>query len=82
MSKPQIPKPEYLADQIKAHASQRARADIDNVPFVLSDIAYDKNQNPIVGPIGPDSATSNWYRVSCGGSIPGRSNTTRFSYWR
>lgn len=52
MSKPQIPKPEYLADQIKAHANQRARADIDNVPFVLSDIAYDKNQNPIVGPIG------------------------------
>lgn len=52
MSKPQVPKPEYLPEQIARHANQRSRADLDNVPFVLSDIAYDKTGNPIVGPIG------------------------------
>lgn len=49
---PQIEKPEYLPEQIQRHATQRSRADIDNVPYIMSDIAYDKNDNPIVGPIG------------------------------
>ena len=47
----QVEKPEYLPEQIQRHATQRARADIDGVPYVMSDIAYDKNDNPIVGPI-------------------------------
>lgn len=52
MSKPQVPKPEYLAEQIAAHANQRARADLDNVPFVLSDVAYTKDGQAVIGPIG------------------------------
>ncbi|MGL5488196.1 MAG: portal protein, partial [Shewanella sp.] len=34
---PQVSKPEYAPEQIARHANQRARADIDNVPFLLSD---------------------------------------------
>jgi hypothetical protein len=52
MSKPQVPKPEYLAEQIAKHASSRARADLDNVPFVLSDPAILPDGQAIVGPIG------------------------------
>jgi len=52
MGKPQVSKPEYLAEQIAAHANQRARADLDNVPFVLSDVAYTKDGQAVIGPIG------------------------------
>ena len=52
MSKPQVEKQEYLPEQIARHASQRASAEVDNVPFLMSDIAYDKNDNPIIGPVG------------------------------
>ncbi len=50
---PQISKPEYLPEQIARHASQRAKADIDNVPFVLSDPVKDVNGNIThMGPVG------------------------------
>ncbi len=52
MSKPQVPKPEYLAEQIAKHASSRARADIDNVPFIMSDAAQLPDGSVAVGPIG------------------------------
>lgn len=53
MAAPQISKPEYTPEQIAKHAGQRARADIDNVPFLMSDPVRDVNGNPIhFGPIG------------------------------
>ena len=53
MAAPQISKPEYTPEQIAKHAGQRARADIDNVPFLMSDPVRDANGNPIhFGPIG------------------------------
>ena len=53
MAAPQISKPEYTPEQIVRHAGQRARADIDNVPFVLSDPILDQNGNvQHLGPIG------------------------------
>lgn len=53
MAAPQISKPEYTPAQIAKHASQRARADIDNAPFLMSDAILDANGNPIhFGPIG------------------------------
>ena len=53
-SAPQISKPEYTPDQIARHANQRARADIDNVPFLISDpILGADGKTPIhFGPIG------------------------------
>ena len=53
MAAPQVSKPEYTPEQIAKHAGQRARADIDNVPFLMSDPVRDANGNPIhFGPIG------------------------------
>lgn len=53
MAAPQIQKPEYAPQQISKHANQRARADIDNVPFLLSDPLLDKEGNIAhLGPIG------------------------------
>ena len=53
MAAPQIQKPEYTPEQIARHANQRSRADIDNVPFLLSDPIKDSNGNPVhYGPIG------------------------------
>lgn len=53
MAAPQISKPEYTPSQIAKHAGQRSRADIDNVPFVLSDPLLDKEGNIAhLGPIG------------------------------
>lgn len=53
MAASQVEKPEYTPEQIARHAGQRARADIDNVPFVLSDPIKDKSGNIAhLGPIG------------------------------
>ena len=53
MAAPQVTKPEYLPEQIAAHAGQRARADIDNAAFLLSDPVTDANGNIThMGPIG------------------------------
>ena len=53
MAAPQVSKPEYTPQQIAKHANQRARADIDNVPFVMSDPLTDKDGNIAhLGPIG------------------------------
>lgn len=53
MSAPQVSKPEYLPEQIARHAEQRRRADIDNVPFLLSDPVRDAEGNiQQAGPIG------------------------------
>jgi hypothetical protein len=52
MSKPQVSKPEYLPEQVARHANQRARADIDNAPYVLSDSATLPDGSNVVGPIG------------------------------
>ncbi|MEL7477278.1 MAG: portal protein [Pseudomonadota bacterium] len=53
MAAPQIPKPEYLPEQIAAHAAERSRADIDNAAFLLSDPVTDANGNIThMGPIG------------------------------
>ncbi len=53
MAADQVSKPEYLPEQIARHANQRARADIDNVPFLMSDAIKDANGNIIqAGPIG------------------------------
>lgn len=53
MSAPQVEKPEYLPEQIIRHANQRARADIDGVPYVLSDPVRDSDGNiKHMGPIG------------------------------
>ena len=52
MAAPQITKPEYLPEQIAAHAAERARADIDNAAFLLSDPVTDANGNIThMGPI-------------------------------
>ncbi|MCP4973034.1 MAG: hypothetical protein GY914_05085 [Prochlorococcus sp.] len=51
-SKDQVPKPEYAPEQIQRFASQRASADNDNVPFLMSDPIKDKNGNILLaGPI-------------------------------
>lgn len=53
MAAPQVSKPEYTPEQIARHASQRASADIDNTPFLMSDPMVDANGNVThVGPIG------------------------------
>ena len=54
MAASQVSKPEYTPEQIARHASQRARADIDNVPFVMSDpIMGADGKTPVhFGPIG------------------------------
>jgi hypothetical protein len=53
MAAPQVEKPEYTPEQMARHGGQRSRADIDNLPFVLSDPVKDSNGNPIhFGPIG------------------------------
>lgn len=53
MSLPQNTKPEYTPEQIMRHAAQRARADIDNAPFILSDPIKSPDGTPIhFGPIG------------------------------
>jgi hypothetical protein len=50
---PQIQKPEYLPEQMARHGANRARADIDGVPYLLSDPVKDVNGNIThVGPIG------------------------------
>jgi len=53
MAAPQVSKPEYTPQQIAKHASQRARADVDNVPFLMSDPLLDKDGN--VAHLGPIS---------------------------
>lgn len=51
-SAPQVSKPEYAPEQIARHADQRARADIDNVAFLMSDPIKDKDGNIVqAGPI-------------------------------
>ena len=53
MAAPQIAKPEYTPEQIAKHAGQRARADIDNVAFVMSDPIRDESGGIAhLGPIG------------------------------
>ena len=53
MSAPQVQKPEYTPEQIQAHAGSRARADIDNASFVMSDpILNPDGTINHVGPIG------------------------------
>lgn len=53
MSKPQVSKPEYLPEQIARHANQRARDDIDDLPYVASDPVKDKNGDiRHMGPVG------------------------------
>lgn len=51
MAAPQVSKPEYTPGQIAKHAGQRARADIDNVPFLMSDPLLDKDGN--IAHLGP-----------------------------
>lgn len=69
MSKPQVPKPEYLAEQIQGHASQRQRADLDNVAFVVSDVAYTRDGQAIVGPIGQTQAPMIGTGLQAGGAF-------------
>lgn len=53
MAKPQVGKPEYLREQIAKHAQQRARDDIDNLPFLVSDPVKDSSGNIThAGPVG------------------------------
>lgn len=53
MAADQVEKPEYTPDQINRHAAQRARADIDAVPYLLSDpIRNDDGTIAHIGPIG------------------------------
>ena len=53
MSAPQVEKPEYAPEQMARHATGRSRANIDNVPYILSDPIKDINDNPVhFGPIG------------------------------
>lgn len=53
MAAPQVEKPEYTPEQISRHAGQRARADIDNLPFIMSDPIYKSDGTILhVGPIG------------------------------
>ena len=51
MAAPQVEKPEYTPEQIAKHAGQRARADIDNLPFVMSDPI--KNPDGTIAHLGP-----------------------------
>ena len=51
MAAPQVEKPEYTPEQIAEHAGQRARADIDNMPFVMSDPI--KNPDGSIAHLGP-----------------------------
>jgi hypothetical protein len=52
MAKPQVGKPEYLREQIAKHAQQRARDDIDNLPYLVSDAVLDSNNNIVqAGPV-------------------------------
>lgn len=52
MAKPQVGKPEYLREQIAKHAQQRARDDIDNLPYLVSDPVRDGNKNIVhMGPV-------------------------------
>jgi len=49
----QVGKPEYTPEQIARHANQRAKAESDNAPFVMSDPIKDASGNPVhFGPIG------------------------------
>ena len=53
MAADQVGKPEYAPEQIARHANQRARADVDNVPFLMSDPLKDANGSIIqAGPVG------------------------------
>ena len=51
LAAPQVSKPEYTPEQIAKHASQRARADIDNAAFVMSDAV--KNPDGTIAHLGP-----------------------------
>lgn len=52
MAKPQVGKPEYMREQIAKHAHQRARDDIDNLPFLVSDPVRDGQGNIVqMGPV-------------------------------
>lgn len=56
MSAPQVEKPEYTPEQINRHAGSRAKANIDNAAFVMSDPI--KNADGSIyhaGPIGKQS---------------------------
>ncbi|HHZ68767.1 MAG TPA: hypothetical protein EYN54_00460, partial [Methylococcaceae bacterium] len=55
MAAPQISKPEYTPEQIAKHAGQRARADIDNAAFVMSDPI--RNEDGSIAHLGPISQT-------------------------
>lgn len=56
MAAPQVEKPEYAPEQIARHAGQRARSDIDNAPYTLSDPIKDANGTPVhYGPVGVQS---------------------------
>lgn len=53
MEAPQVEVPEYAPEQIARHAGQRAKANVDNAAFVMSDPLKDKDGNiAAVGPIG------------------------------
>lgn len=45
-------KPEYTPDQIARYKDQRARAEIEDVPYLVSDIDRSNPNSPIAGPIG------------------------------
>ena len=51
MAAPQVEKPEYTPEQIARHAGQRARADIDNMSYVMSDPI--KNPDGTIAHLGP-----------------------------
>ena len=51
MAAPQVRKPEYTPEQIARHAGQRAKDDIDNSPFVMSDPV--KNKDGSIAHLGP-----------------------------
>lgn len=53
LSAPQVEKLEYTPEQMKRHAQQRARMNVDNPAYVLSDPIKDENGRPMhFGPIG------------------------------
>ena len=56
MAAPQVSKPEYTPEQIAKHAGQRARADIDNVAFVMSDPI--RNEDGTIAHLGPIGKTT------------------------
>lgn len=51
MAAPQVEKPEYTPEQISRHASSRARADINNDAFIMSD--PHKNEDGSIAALGP-----------------------------